>query len=81
EKSQPEWVKDARMKPVLQSTGEELIALLPDDPEGLLNRLKNPKAATEEAVPDSDTPAAAPPPAPPAAPPAAAPAASPPDKT
>jgi membrane protein required for colicin V production len=79
EKSQPEWVKDARMKPVLQSTGEDLIAMLPDDPEGLLNRLKRPKAATEEAVPDSDTPA--PPPASPAPPPAASPAASPPDKT
>lgn len=64
EKAQPEWVKEARMKPVLQSTGEELMALLPDDPEGLLNKLKKSKAATEEAVPDSDTeqkPAAAPP--------------------
>jgi membrane protein required for colicin V production len=70
EKSQPDWVKDARMKPVLQSTGDELIAMLPDDPEGLLNKLKKPKAS-EEAVPDSDTTA---PPMNPAAAPATAPA-------
>jgi membrane protein required for colicin V production len=54
EKSQPDWVKDARMKPMLQSTGDGLIAMLPDDPEGLLNRLRKPKAASEEAVPDTD---------------------------
>ncbi len=54
EKAQPDWVKDARMKPMLQSTGEGLIAMLPDDPEGLLNRLRKPKAASEEAVPDTD---------------------------
>jgi membrane protein required for colicin V production len=85
EKAQPEWVKDARMKPMLQSTGDGLIAMLPDDPEGLLNRLKKPKAASEEAVPDTDmgvppasaSPAANPPAAPntaaaPPAPPAPA---------
>ena len=80
EKSQPEWVKDAHMKPLLQSTGDELIALLPDDPEGYLNKFRKSKAATEEAVPDSDVPSATPPanaPAasPPAAPPPAAPSA------
>jgi membrane protein required for colicin V production len=88
DKAQPDWVKDARMRPVLQSTGDELIAMLPDDPEGLINKLKKPKAASEEAVPDSDTvpppsgsPAASPPmtpaaPAPmtPATPPIAPPA-------
>ncbi|MFZ0557823.1 MAG: CvpA family protein [Methylovirgula sp.] len=54
QKAQPEWVKDARMRPMLQSTGDGLIAMLPDDPEGLLNRLRKPKAASEEAVPDTD---------------------------
>ncbi|MGP0061353.1 MAG: CvpA family protein [Beijerinckiaceae bacterium] len=55
EKTQPEWVKSARMKPLLQATGDQLIAMLPDDPEGILAKLKKPKAAgTEEAVPDSD---------------------------
>lgn len=72
EKSQPEWVRDARMKPVLQSTGDELIAMLPDDPEGLLNSFKR---SREENSPDNDS--APPPPAPPAAP-AATPAGPPP---
>lgn len=78
EKAQPEWVKDARTKPLLQSTGDELIALLPDDPEGYLNKFRKSKAATEEAVPDSDVPATPPANAPsapqPAAPPPATPA-------
>lgn len=54
--TQPEWVKTARLKPLLQATGDQLMAVLPEDPEGLLNRLKKPKAAspTEEAVPDTD---------------------------
>ncbi len=72
EKAQPDWVKDARMKPMLQSTGDGLIAMLPDDPEGLLNRLRKPKGASEEAVPDTDVGVppgnAAPAPNPPAAP-------------
>ncbi len=88
EKAQPDWVKDARMKPMLQSTGDGLIAMLPDDPEGLLNRLRKAKGASEEAVPDTDVgvppgnagPAPNPPAAPntaaaPPAPPAPAPAA------
>jgi len=56
EKAQPVWVKDAKIKPLLQSTGEELMAMLPDDPEGLLNKLKKAKPASEEPVPDSDAP-------------------------
>jgi membrane protein required for colicin V production len=54
--TQPEWVKTARMKPLLQTTGDRLMAILPDDPEGLLNKLKKPKSAgaSEETVPDTD---------------------------
>ncbi|MGQ0445796.1 MAG: CvpA family protein [Beijerinckiaceae bacterium] len=54
--TQPQWVKSARMKPLLQATGDQLIAILPDDPEGLLNKLKKPKSAgaAEEPVPDTD---------------------------
>jgi membrane protein required for colicin V production len=55
DKAQPEWVKNAKMKPLLQSTGDELMAMLPDDPEGLLNKLKKAKPSTEETAPDSDT--------------------------
>jgi membrane protein required for colicin V production len=70
EKTQPVWVKDAKLKPLLQSTGEELMAMLPDDPEGLLNKLKKAKPASDEPAPDSDTS-----PAPGAAPAAGSPAA------
>ena len=54
--TQPGWVKTARMKPLLQATGDQLMAILPDDPEGLLNKLKKPKSAgaSEETVPDTD---------------------------
>jgi membrane protein required for colicin V production len=71
EKTQPVWVKDAKLKPLLQSTGEELMAMLPDDPEGLLNKLKKAKPASDEPAPDSDTspaPGAAPAPGAPAGP-------------
>ena len=62
EKTQPEWVKAARTRPLLQATGDQLMAMLPDDPEGILAKLKQPKAApNEEAAPDSDVePKAAP---------------------
>ncbi|MGB8901680.1 MAG: CvpA family protein [Methylocella sp.] len=54
--TQPQWVKTARMRPLLQATGDQLMAVLPDDPEGLLNKLKKPKSAgaSEETVPDTD---------------------------
>jgi membrane protein required for colicin V production len=54
--TQPEWVKSARMRPLLQATGDQLMAVLPDDPEGLLTKLKKPKSpgASEESVPDAD---------------------------
>jgi membrane protein required for colicin V production len=56
--TQPEWVKTARMRPLLQATGDQLMAVLPmpDDLEGFLNKLKKPKTVgpSEEAVPDTD---------------------------
>jgi membrane protein required for colicin V production len=54
--TQPGWVKTARTRPLLQATGDRLMAILPDDPEGLLNKLKKPKSAgaSEETVPDTD---------------------------
>jgi membrane protein required for colicin V production len=54
--TQPKWVRAARMRPLLQATGDQLMAVLPDDPEGLLNKLKKPRpgGASEEAVPDTD---------------------------
>jgi membrane protein required for colicin V production len=56
EKTQPDWVKSARMKPLLESTGRELMAMLPDDPEGLLAKLRKPKPGPDEATPpEGDT--------------------------
>ena len=53
EKTQPEWVKTARMRPLLLATGDQFMAMLPNDPEGILAKLKQPKAAPgEEAAPD-----------------------------
>ncbi len=56
--TQPGWVKTARMRPLLQVTGDQLIALLPmpDEVEGFLNKLKKPKSAgtIEEMAPDTD---------------------------
>ena len=49
-KSQPAWVQEAKSKVVLQSTGEWLKAMLPDDPEStILKRLKRPKTDEQDA--------------------------------
>src|SRR5215216_6445607 len=49
-KSQPDWVRNAKSKVVLQGTGEWLKAQLPDDPEStILKRLKRPKPEEEGA--------------------------------
>jgi membrane protein required for colicin V production len=41
ERSQPDWVRNAKSKVVLQGTGEWLMSMLPDDPEStILKRLK-----------------------------------------
>lgn len=47
EKSQPGWVKEAKTRPLLKSTGEQLMALLPDDPESALKGLRKSKAPEE----------------------------------
>ena len=54
ERSQPEWVKDAKSKVVLLSTGQWLMSMLPDDPEStILKRLKKPKPDDSDAPPDA----------------------------
>ena len=55
DRSQPEWVRSAKSKLVLQNTGQWLMSMLPDDPEStILKRLKKPK------LDDQDTPDAGP---------------------
>jgi membrane protein required for colicin V production len=49
ERSQPEWVRGAKSRVVLQGTGDWLISLLPEDPENtILKRLKKPKPEESE---------------------------------
>jgi membrane protein required for colicin V production len=56
ERSQPDWVKNAKSRVVLQGTGQWLMSMLPDDPEStILKRLKRPKG-------DDTDPQEAPPP-------------------
>ena len=48
-KSQPDMVRNARSRIVLQNTGEWLKGLLPEDPENtILKRLKRPKPEDSE---------------------------------
>jgi membrane protein required for colicin V production len=54
DRSQPEWVRGAKSKVVLQSTGQWLMSMLPDDPEStILKRLKKPKPDDQDAPPDA----------------------------
>jgi membrane protein required for colicin V production len=54
-KTQPSWVANAKSKVVLQSTGDWLMSMLPDDPEStILKRFKRP-------LPEDSEPAEAPP--------------------
>jgi membrane protein required for colicin V production len=49
DRSQPEWVRGAKSKVVLQSTGQWLMSMLPDDPEStILKRLKRSKPEDQE---------------------------------
>lgn len=54
DRSQPTWVREAKSKVVLQSTGEWLKSLLPDNPEQtILKKLKRP-GLDEDNPPDND---------------------------
>ena len=49
DRSQPDWVRGAKSKVVLQSTGQWLMSMLPDDPEStILKRLKKPKPEDQD---------------------------------
>jgi membrane protein required for colicin V production len=56
ERSQPEWIKNAKSLVVLKKTGDSLMSMLPDDPEStILKKLKRQRPE------DSDTPDTPPP--------------------
>ncbi len=50
-KSQPDWVLNAKAKPLLQASGNEIVSLLPEDTDNLLKRFKRDKGATGEEAP------------------------------
>jgi membrane protein required for colicin V production len=54
------WFANSKSLPLLKSTGQQLLALLPDDPDGLLAKLKKQKPGDEASPPDSDEPKSAP---------------------
>jgi membrane protein required for colicin V production len=60
----PEWAATARSRPLLENTGNSLIAMLPDNPDGLLKQLRPPPSGGEPAEPPPE-PAAPQPNAPP----------------
>jgi membrane protein required for colicin V production len=51
---QPDWVRNAKSRVILQSAGETLKSMLPDDPESYLRKLKKPRG--EEQQEPADTP-------------------------
>jgi len=46
EKQYPDWIRDAKLRPVLKQSGDQIIALLPADP-GFLDKLKAIAAGTD----------------------------------
>jgi membrane protein required for colicin V production len=62
EKQHPEWIKQAKLRPSLKETGDQIIALLPDDPEAtILNRLKGMVAPAGDAAEPPAAPSTVPP--------------------
>ena len=53
-KAQPDWVQNAKSKVVLQSTGQWLISLLPEDPENTILKRLRPKKQEEQEPPDAN---------------------------
>jgi membrane protein required for colicin V production len=55
----PQWVADSRSKPILDELGADLLAILPDDPEGqIIDRIRG--TEEEEGGPDADIQSVAP---------------------
>ena len=52
----PEWASAARTRPMLENTGNALVAMLPDNPEGLLKQIRRPRLEGEPADPPATEP-------------------------
>jgi len=59
EKQYPDWIRDAKTRPMLKETGDQIISLLPSDP-GFLDRLKAKAAGADAANGTASDPAALP---------------------
>lgn len=44
----PDWAAQARSRPMLEKSGDALVAQLPENPEGFLKQFKKPKAVTPQ---------------------------------
>ncbi|MBV9220380.1 MAG: CvpA family protein [Methylobacteriaceae bacterium] len=56
EKAQPVWVKNSRTKEYLKLAGDQLIAILPEDPVGAFKRLRGSKGTPSEEAPNETAP-------------------------
>jgi len=48
ERSQPQWVREAKSKIVLQSTGQWLLSMLPEDLDKTITKFRRPKPEDQE---------------------------------
>jgi len=53
DRSQPEWVRGAKSKVVLQSTGQWLMSLLPEDLDKTITKFRRTKPEDQDAPPDA----------------------------
>ncbi|MBN9061901.1 MAG: CvpA family protein [Rhizobiales bacterium] len=58
---QPEWVKASKARPYLESSGNSLRAMLPDDPEKMLNEMRDRARNMEQNAVPPTPPASTPP--------------------
>jgi len=55
EGARKDWIATAKSRALLQATGDQLLALLPDDPDGIISKLRKPKPATSDEAPPAET--------------------------
>ncbi len=60
EKGQPGWVREAKTRPFLEQTGQQLMAMLPEDPLNTLQERVNRKLREGEPPPETGAPPRAP---------------------
>ena len=61
----PEWASSARSRPLLENTGNSIIAMLPENPEGFLKGLRPQRPEGDPAEPADTAPQPGSPPTPP----------------